>query len=130
MDAAPAVAELVEAGATVEGDDIPSIMAATLAALDIALEQGAVAVGEARILALRFEDDGSVIVSALSDEAAAAIAPNLEGEGITSAKVEAEKIAEYIAQYGDEAEGEAEVEGAETPEAIMAATVRPDQMQG
>lgn len=81
--AADAVTALVEEGATVEGDDVASVLLAAVAALDMAADKG-LPLGSARILALRFGDDGEISAHALDDAQAAAALPMLTAEGVKS----------------------------------------------
>lgn len=77
MDALPAVAEMVEAGALVGGGDRASVIAATIAALDLAGEAEELAFDKAREVRLRFDDNGDVTVTLVDDagsESAAIVA--------------------------------------------------------
>jgi hypothetical protein len=109
-----AIAAMVEEGASVEGDTLSSVELAAVAALDLAAEELGEALGNARVVALRFEDDGSVRVSALTDEQATAAEAMLAAEGVASKTV-------AMADLKGAIEGASEDEGdepAETAEAV------------
>lgn len=99
MDVLPAVAELVEQGATPEGDDKNSVIAAAGIAIDLAAEsEGGVDVSKARIVAVEFLDDGDVIVHAVEDSAAAKVRECLAGDGIKAVTVAAADIEGVFAE--------------------------------
>lgn len=114
----PALAELAEQGATAEGDDTSSVAAAAMLAVDLAAE--AIDFSKTRVLALCFEDDGSVQVYSASDDVADAVKTALAADGIESGTVAAEDLKRAF----DEAE---EVE-AEEHEAKGAKSVPPPPM--
>ena len=93
--AADAVAALVEEGATVEGDDVASVLLAAVAALDMAADKG-LPLGSARILALRFGDDGEISAHALDDAQAKAALPMLTAEGVKSEAFSMDDIKKFI----------------------------------
>ena len=93
--AADAVAALVEEGATVEGDDVASVLLAAVAALDMAADKG-LPLGSARILALRFGDDGEISAHALDDAQAKAALPTLTAEGVKSEAFSMDDIKKFI----------------------------------
>ena len=83
MDFLPAAAELVEQGATPEGDDKNSVIAAAGIALDLAAEsEGGLDVSTARIMVVEFDDGGDVLVHAVAEGAAARVRECLAGEGV------------------------------------------------
>lgn len=114
MDFLPAAAELVEQGATPEGDDKNSVIAAAGIAIDLAAEsEGGVDVSVARIVVVEFLDDGDVIVHAVEDSAAARVRECLKGDGVKAATVAASDIEEVFSEarkiesgMSDEDEGE------------------------
>lgn len=94
-----AVQQRVSEGATVEGGDVASVVAATIAALDTAASK--LPLESARAVVVVFADDGAATVHALDDKAASALA--LEGgEAVT-----ADAIRGYLAAT-DSAEDEPE----------------------
>lgn len=95
MDALPAVAEMVEAGASVGGGDRASVIAATVAALEIAGEAEGLPFDVAREVRLRFDEGGDVTVTLVDDagtESAATVAAN--------------DLAAFFAAANDDTEGE------------------------
>lgn len=81
----PAVAELKEQGATVEGDDKNSVAAAAIVALDIAAD--AIAVDKARMIVMCFEDNGDIEVYGVDDAAAERVKAALTGDGVNAGTV-------------------------------------------
>ena len=115
MDALPAVAELVEQGATAKGDDTNSVIAAASIAIDLAAESDdGLDVSTARMVVIEFIDDGDVIVCAVQDTAADAVRATLKGEGVESVSVAAADIEDVFAEARRIEEGEDE--GDEEPE--------------
>ncbi len=112
MDFLPAAAELVEQGATPEGDDKNSINAAAGIAIDLAAEsEDGLDVSGARILVVEFADDGDVIVTTVDDSAAAKVRECLKGDGIKAVAVAAKDIEEVFAEarkieMGEDDEGD------------------------
>jgi hypothetical protein len=99
MDSLPAVAELVEQGATVEGDDKASVIAAASIALDLAAESDeGLDVSVARMVAVEFLEDGDVIVHAVTDEGSDAVRAALKGADVQSVTVAAADIEEVFAE--------------------------------
>lgn len=115
MDFLPAAAELVEQGATSEGDDKNSVIAAAGIAIDIAAEsEGGVDVSVARIVAVEFLDDGDVIVHAVEESAAKRVREALKGDGVKAATVAAADIEEVFAEARKIESGEDEGEERES----------------
>lgn len=100
MDALPALAEMVEAGATVEGDDRNSVLAAIIAAVDLAGEAEELPFAAAREVRLRFDDNGDVMVTVVDD-----------GGAETAATVAASDLQRFFS----EAEGAEETERPSMP---------------
>jgi hypothetical protein len=99
VDFLPAAAELVEQGATPEGDDKNSINAAAGIAIDLAAEsEDGLDVSAARILVVEFVDDGDVIVTTVDDSAAAKVRECLKGDGIKAVAVAAKDIEEVFSE--------------------------------
>jgi len=116
MDFLPAAAELVEQGATPEGDDKNSINAAAGIAIDLAAEsEDGLDVSVARILVVEFSDNGDVIVTAVEDSAAAKVRECLTGDGIKAVTVAASDIEEVFAEARKIEMGEGGDEGDERP---------------
>lgn len=69
MDAAPALAEMVEAGASLGGGDRPSVIAACIAALEIAGESEGLPFDAAAEVHLRFKASGEVVVAVMDGSA-------------------------------------------------------------
>lgn len=120
MDFLPAAAELVEQGATPEGDDKNSINAAAGIAIDLAAEsEDGLDVSVARILVVEFADDGDVIVTAVEDSAAAKVRECLTGDGIKAVTVAAKDIEELFAEARriehEMSKGDSDDEGDERP---------------
>lgn len=88
MDAMPALAEMVEAGATAAGDDKNSVAAAAMLAIDLAVE-GGVKIESARMVVIDFAENGDVSVYAVTDAASAKVREALSGDGIESGTVAA-----------------------------------------
>ncbi len=99
----PALAELVEQGATAEGDDRNSVAAAAMLAIDLAGD--ALPIDKARCVALCFDDDGDVQVHVVEDGAAERVRAALQGDGVTAATVAAADVAKAFAEAA-EVEGE------------------------
>lgn len=98
MDFLPAAAELVEQGATPDGDDKNSVIAAAGIAIDLAAEsEGGLDVSAARIIVVEFDDDGDVIVHAVEESAAAKVRECLKGDGVKAVTVAASDIEEAFA---------------------------------
>lgn len=93
--ASDAVTALVEEGATVEGDDVASVLLAAVAALDMAADKG-LPLGSARVLALRFGDDGEISAHALDDAQAEAALPMLTAEGVKMESFTMDDIKAFI----------------------------------
>lgn len=111
MDFLPAAAELVEQGATPEGDDKNSVIAAAGIAIDLAAEsEGGVDVSVARIVVVEFLDDGDVIVHSVEESAAARVREALKGDGVKAATVAAADIEEVFAEARKIESGEDEDE--------------------
>jgi hypothetical protein len=117
VDFLPAAAELVEQGATPEGDDKNSINAAAGIAIDLAAEsEDGLDVSVARILVVEFADDGDVIVTAVEDSAAERVRECLKGDGIKAVTVAASDIEDAFAEARKiEAELSRDDEGDERP---------------
>lgn len=116
MDFLPAAAELVEQGATPEGDDKNSINAAAGIAIDLAAEsEDGLDVSVARILVVEFADDGDVIVTAVEDSAAERVRECLKGDGVKAVTVAAKDIEEVFAEARKIEMGEGDDEGDERP---------------
>ena len=116
--AADAVTALVEEGATVEGDDVASVLLAAVAALDMAADKG-LPLGSARILALRFGDDGEISAHALDDAQAKAALPMLTAEGVKSEAFSMDDIKKFIeAAQKDDDDADDEPEAPE-PAGVM-----------
>jgi hypothetical protein len=116
MDFLPAAAELVEQGATPDGDDKNSINAAAGIAIDLAAEsEDGLDVSAARILVVEFADDGDVIVTAVEDSAAERVRECLKGDGIKAVTVAAKDIEEVFAEARKIEMGEGDDEGDERP---------------
>ena len=116
MDFLPAVAELVEQGATPSGDDKNSINAAAGIAIDLAAEsEDGLDVSVARILVVEFVDDGDVIVTTVDDSAAAKVRECLKGDGIKAVAVAAKDIEEVFAEARKIEMGEGDDEGDDRP---------------
>lgn len=116
MDFLPAAAELVEQGATPEGDDKNSINAAAGIAIDLAAEsEDGLDVSVARILVVEFADDGDVIVTTVEDSAAERVRECLKGDGIKAVTVAAKDIEEVFAEARKIEMGEGDDEGDERP---------------
>lgn len=81
----PALAELAEQGATAEGDDASSVAAAAMLAVDLAAEE--IDFARCRVLAVCFEDDGSIEVYSVPDESAEKVKAALGAEGIESGTI-------------------------------------------
>ena len=94
-----AVQDRVSEGATAEGDDVDSVVAALIAAVDTAADQS-LPLASARAVIVVFADDGSVAVHALDDAAASGI--KLGDGGVT---ISADTIRGYLAAT-DSAEDE------------------------
>lgn len=86
----PALAELAEQGATAEGDDASSVAAAAMLAVDLAAEE--IDFAKCRVLAVCFEDDGSIEVYSVPDAAAEKVKGALSGDGIESGTIAAADI--------------------------------------
>ena len=86
----PALAELAEQGATAEGDDASSVAAAAMLAVDLAAEE--IDFAKCRVLAVCFEDDGSIEVYSVPDESAEKVKAALQGDGIESGTIAAADI--------------------------------------
>lgn len=112
MDFLPAAAELVEQGATPEGDDKNSVNAAAGIAIDLAAESpDGVDVSVARILVVEFVDDGDVIVTTVEDSAASRVRDVLTGDGVKSVTVAEKDIAgvfdaAHKVESGEDSEGD------------------------
>lgn len=112
MDVMPAAAELIEQGATPDGDDKNSVIAAAAIAIDLAVEsEGGIDVSGARFVVVEFDDSGDVIVHAVDESAAEKVRACLKGDGIKAAAVAAKDIEEVFGEarkieMGDEAEGD------------------------
>ncbi len=99
MDFLPAAAELVEQGATPDGDDKNSVIAAAGIAIDLAVEsEGGLDVSAARIMVIEFDDNGDVIVHAVEESAAAKVRECLKGDGVKAVTVAASDIEEVFAE--------------------------------
>ena len=99
MDVLPAVAELVEQGASPEGDDKNSVLAAASIALDLAAEsEGGLDVSTARIVVVEFLDGGDVIAHAVEESAAERVRECLKGDGVKAVTVAASDIEEVFAE--------------------------------
>lgn len=103
MDALPALAEMVEQGATAEGDDKNSVASAAMLVIDLATE-GGLPIEKARCVVLDFDDNGDVSVSVVEDSAAPRVRECLTGDGVTSGTVSAADIEKAF-------EDAAEIEG-------------------
>lgn len=115
MDFLPAAAELVEQGATPDGDDKNSVIAAAGIAIDLAAEsEGGLDVSAARIIVVEFDDDGDVIVHAVEESAAAKVRECLKGEGVKAVTVAAADIEEVFAEARKIESGEDEGEERES----------------
>jgi len=115
VDFLPAAAELVEQGATPEGDDKNSVIAAAGIAIDLATEsEGGVDVSVARIVVVEFLDDGDVIVHAVEESAAERVREALKGDGVKAATVAAADIEEVFAEARKIESGEDEGEERES----------------
>jgi len=120
--AAEAVTALVDEGATAEGDDTASVLLAAVAGLDMASDKG-LPLGTARVLALRFGDDGEVSVHALDDTQAAAALPALTAEGVKVEKFTMADVQAFIeAAQAEDGDDKPEGEGSEMPEGEEAAS--------
>lgn len=98
MDVLPAVAELVEQGASPEGDDKNSVIAAASIALDLAAEsEGGLDVSAARIVLVEFLDGGDVIAHAVEESAAERVRECLKGDGVKAVTVAAADIEQVFA---------------------------------
>ena len=86
----PALAELVEQGATAEGDDTSSVAAAVMLAVDLAAEE--MDFSKAHIVALHFADDGSVNVYSVPEAKVEAVKAALAVDGIESGTIAAEDL--------------------------------------
>lgn len=91
MDALPALAEMVEAGATAAGDDKNSVAAAAMLAIDLAVE-GGVEIESARMVVIDFDESGDVSVYSVPDGASAKVRESLSGDGIVSGTVSADDV--------------------------------------
>lgn len=115
MDVLPAVAELVEQGASPEGDDKNSVIAAASIALDLAAEsEGGLDVSTARIVVVEFLDGGDVIAHAVEESAAERVRECLKGEGVKAVTVAASDIEEVFAEARKIESGEDEGEERES----------------
>lgn len=114
MDFLPAAAELVEQGATPDGDDKNSVIAAAGIAIDLAAEsEGGLDVSAARIIVVEFDDSGDVIVHAVEESAAAKVRECLAGDGVKAVTVAAADIEEVFSEARKIESGEGEDEGDE-----------------
>lgn len=100
----PALAELKEQGATAEGDDASSVAAAAMLAVDLAAEE--INFSKCRILAVCFEDDGSIEVYSVPDEGAEKVKAALQGDGIESGTIAAADIERAFDEAMEVEEGE------------------------
>lgn len=92
----PALAELVEQGASAEGNDTSSVAAAVMLAVDLAAEE--IDFSAHRIVAVCFEDDGSVEVYGVPDAAAAAVKAALAVDDIDSGTIAAADLERAFAE--------------------------------
>lgn len=115
MDVLPAVAELVEQGASPSGDDKNSVIAAASIALDLAAEsEGGLDVSTARIVVVEFLDGGDVIAHAVEESAAERVRECLKGDGVKAVTVAASDIEEVFAEARKIESGEDEGEERES----------------
>jgi hypothetical protein len=118
MDFLPAAAELVEQGATPDGDDKNSVIAAAGIAIDLAAEsEGGLdvsAVSAARIIVTEFADDGDVIVYSVEESAADKVRECLKGDGVKAVTVAAKDIEEVFSEARKIESGEDEGEDRES----------------
>lgn len=115
MDFLPAAAELVEQGATPDGDDKNSVIAAAGIAIDLAAEsEGGLDVSAARIIVVEFDDDGDVIVHAVEESAAAKVRECLKGDGVKAVAVATSDIEEVFAEARKIESGEVDGEERES----------------
>lgn len=98
----PALAELKEQGATAEGDDASSVAAAAMLAVDLAAEE--IDFAKCRVLAVCFEDDGSIEVYSVPDEGAEKVKAALQGDGIESGTIAAADIERAFDEAMEEGE--------------------------
>jgi hypothetical protein len=116
VDFLPAAAELVEQGATPDGDDKNSVIAAAGIAIDLAAEsEGGLDVSVARIVVVEFLDDGDVIVHAVEESAAERVRECLKGDGVKAVTVAAKDIEQAFA---DAVEIEASMSKGEERESV------------
>ena len=126
MDFLPAAAELVEQGATPDGDDKNSVIAAAGIAIDLAAEsEGGLdvsAVSAARIIVTEFADDGDVIVYSVEESAADKVRECLKGDGVKAVTVAAKDIEEVFSEARkiESGEDEGEERGSVPPPAPAA----------
>ena len=105
MDFLPAAAELVEQGATPDGDDKNSVIAAAGIAIDVSA---------ARIIVTEFADDGDVIVYSVEESAADKVRECLKGDGVKAVTVAAKDIEEVFSEARKIESGEDEGEERES----------------
>lgn len=106
MDALPALAEMVEAGASAEGDDKNSVAAAAMLAVDLATEAG-MKIELARMLVVDFSEDGDIVVHAVHDESAKAlrdVVAKMDAKGMESGTVAAADIEKAFEDASEEEE--------------------------
>jgi uncharacterized protein YciU (UPF0263 family) len=111
----PALAELAEQGATAEGDDASSVAAAAMLAVDLAAEE--IDFAKCRVLAVCFEDDGSIEVYSVPDEAAEKVKAAMTGDGIESGTIAAADIERAFSEAMEVEEGEHEAKRPSVPPA-------------
>lgn len=111
----PALAELVEQGASAEGSDTSSVAAAVMLAVDLAAEE--IDFSAHRIVAVCFEDNGDVQVYGVPDAKAAAVKAALAVEGIDAGTIAAEDLQRAFdeAAESDVAEHEAKAPSVPPP---------------
>lgn len=117
MDALPALAEMVEAGASAEGDDKNSVAAAAMLAVDLATEAG-MKVELARMLVIDFAENGDIVLHAVHDESAKAlrdVVAKMDAKGLESGTVAAADIEKAFEDASEEEEEEEEGERPSVP---------------
>ena len=100
----PALAELAEQGATAEGDDASSVAAAAMLAVDLAAEE--IDFSKCRVLAVCFEDDGSIEVYSVPDEAAQKVKAALQDDNIDAGTIAAADIERAFSEAAEVEEAE------------------------
>ena len=110
MDALPALAEMVEAGASAEGDDKNSVAAAAMLAVDLAAEAG-MKIELARMLVVDFAENGDIVLHAVHDDASKALrdaVAKIDGKSVESGTVAAADIEKAFEDASEEEEEEGE----------------------